>query len=80
MRTTVVVYHLPGRTDYWVDYKGRTGGGGKNPAGVTAFEAATTAARLMMSYGQGNPEGGDLMAPPEVLEHVPSHLRNIAAR
>ena len=33
----------------------------------------------MIEYAQANPEGGDLMAPPEVLELVPAHLRSIDA-
>lgn len=48
-------------------------------AGLTAYEAAATAARYMIKYAQCNPYGGDLMAPPEVLELVPPHLRSIAA-
>jgi hypothetical protein len=31
----------------------------------------------MIEYGQGNQEGADLMAPPEVMELVPEHLRSI---
>jgi hypothetical protein len=32
----------------------------------------------MLEYAQSNPDGGDLMAPPEVLDLVPAHLRSIA--
>ena len=49
-------------------------------AGLTPHEAAATAAKLMLEYAQSNPEGGDLMAPPEVLELVPEHLRTIARK
>lgn len=31
----------------------------------------------MLEYAQTNPNGGDLMAPSEVLELVPNHLRSI---
>jgi hypothetical protein len=42
--------------------------------------AAATAARLMIQYAQSNEEGGDLVAPAEVRELVPQHLRSIASR
>jgi hypothetical protein len=60
---------------------GRFGGGHQGArCGLTPQEAATRAAELMIVYAQSNPEGGDLMAPPEVLERVPEHLRAIARR
>jgi hypothetical protein len=34
----------------------------------------------MCDYAQTNKEGGDLMAPPEVLELVPEHLRSVDGR
>jgi hypothetical protein len=34
----------------------------------------------MIQYAQSNPEGGDLMAPPEVLDLVPEHLRSVPAK
>ena len=34
----------------------------------------------MIEYAQRNPYGGDLMAPPEVIDLVPAHLRGIAAK
>ncbi|MCC6719149.1 MAG: hypothetical protein IT555_14800 [Acetobacteraceae bacterium] len=49
-------------------------------AGLTAYDAAATAARYMIEYAQSNPDGGDLMAPADVLELVPEHLRSISAR
>lgn len=45
--------------------------------GVTPHEAATRAAELMLQYAAHNSEGGELMAPLEVMEIVPAHLRNI---
>lgn len=48
--------------------------------GITPHDAATRAAELMLQYAAHNPDGGELMAPPEVAELVPAHLRNIAAR
>lgn len=56
-------------------------GGGHSWArcGLTPYDAAAKAAQYMIEYAQSNPEGGDLMAPPEVLDLVPMHLRSIAA-
>ena len=48
--------------------------------GLTSIDAATRAAELMLQYAASNPEGGTLMAPPEVLELVPAHLRSIEAK
>jgi len=31
----------------------------------------------MIEYAQQSPEGGDLMAPPEVIDLVPGHLRSV---
>ena len=47
--------------------------------GLTPHDAATWSATMMLRYASpdSNPEGGELMAPPEVLELVPQHLRNI---
>lgn len=47
--------------------------------GLTPQDAATWAATMMLRYASpdANAEGGTLMAPPEVLELVPAHLRNI---
>lgn len=47
--------------------------------GLTPHDAAAWAATMMLRYASpdANPEGGVLMAPPEVLELVPEHLRKI---
>ena len=42
-------------------------------------EAAASAAKLMIEYAASNPEGGELMAPPEVMALVPEHLQKIEA-
>lgn len=47
-------------------------------AGLTPYDAAAKAAKLMLTYATDGTEGGELMAPAEVLELVPEHLRSIA--
>lgn len=78
MRTTVIITKRgPG---YISTVSGRFGGGHQGArCGIEPHEAAASAARYMIEYAQSNPEGGDLMAPPEVLELVPEHLRSINA-
>lgn len=78
MRTTVIIAKRG--EGYISTVSGKFGGGHQGArAGLTPFEAAAAAARYMIEYAQSNPEGGDLMAPPEVLEQVPEHLRSIPA-
>ena len=79
MRTTVIISKRgPGYVS--TVSAGRSGGGHQGSrAGLVPYEAAATAARYMIEYAKSNPEGGDLMAPPEVMEHVPEHLRSIPA-
>lgn len=78
MRSTVIISKRgPG---YIATVSGKFGGGHKGArVGLTAQEAAATAASLMIEYAQSNTEGGDLMAPPEVMELVPEHLRSVPA-
>lgn len=78
MRTTVIITK---RGDGYISAVAGQHGGGHSGAraGLTPYDAAARAARLMIEYAQANPEGGDLMAPPEVLELVPAHLRSIDA-
>ena len=45
--------------------------------GITPHEAATRAAELMLQYAAHNPDGGVVMAPAEVMELIPAHLRDI---
>jgi hypothetical protein len=76
MRTTVIIQQRG--AGYISTVSGQHGGGHSGArAGLTAYDAAATAARLMLEYARPNPEGGDLMAPPEVMEHVPSALRSV---
>lgn len=57
---------------------GKTGGVHKLVrCGLNPDAAAFAAARLMIEYAVPNDEGGDLMAPAEVLEMVPVHLRMV---
>lgn len=79
MKTTVIITK---RGDGYIStIQGRFGGGHTGArCGLTPYEAAATAARYMIEYAQSNPEGGSLMAPPEVMEQVPEHLRSIPAK
>lgn len=66
---------------YIIDVTGPFGGGYEGrQCGLTPYEAATTAAREMATYAGDNPDGGDLMAPPEVMELVPPTWHSIAAK
>lgn len=78
MRTTVIIDKKG--AGYVATVSGKFGGGYQGArCGLTPGDAARFAAREMIRYAQSNPEGGDLMAPPEVLELVPEHLRSIPA-
>lgn len=59
---------------------GHFGGGHQGcKAGLTPYDAAATAARYMIEYAQSNEQGGDLMAPKEIMDLVPAHLHSIPA-
>lgn len=76
MRTTVIIRKEG--AGYFSSVSGKFSGGYINAkAGLTPYDAAARAAQLMIEYAQSNPDGGDLMAPHEVLELIPAHLRNI---
>ena len=76
MRSTIIITKRG--SGYISTVSGKFGGGHTGArCGVEPHEAAASAARLMIEYAQSNDEGGDLMAPPEVLELVPEHLRQI---
>ncbi len=47
--------------------------------GGTAAEAAAIATRLMLQHAVENPSGGVLIAPTDVLDLVPAHLRDVPA-
>ena len=78
MRTTVIISK---RGEGYISTVGVPAGRPSGPdgarAGLTPYDAAVTAARLMLWYAVNNPDGGVLMAPPEVLELVPEHLRDV---
>lgn len=79
MRSTIIM--IKRGEGYFSSISGKFGGGHQGArAGLTPYEAAAKAAQYMIEYAQSNPEGGDLMAPPEVMELVPEHLRSVAAR
>lgn len=79
MRTSVIITKRG--EGYTSTVAGKFGGGHQGArCGLTPYDAAARAAQLMIEYSQSNEAGGDLMAPPEVLELVPEHLRSIAAR
>ena len=79
MRSAVIIRQRG--QGYVSDVTGKFGGGHQGArAGLTPYDAAAHAASMMIRYAVGNPEGGDLMAPPEVLELVPEAWRSIAAR
>lgn len=79
MRSTVIISKRG--EGYISSVSGKFGGGHQGArAGLTPYDAAATAARYMIEYAQSNPEGGDLMAPEEVMELVPAHLRSIAEK
>ena len=79
MRTTIIIRKRG--EGYISDVCGPAGGGHTGArCGLTPFDAAAKAAQYMIQYSQSNPEGGDLMAPEEILVLVPEHLRSIAAK
>lgn len=79
MRSTVIIKKRG--EGYIATVSGKFGGGFQGArCGMTPLEAATKAAQWMIAYAQSNEDGGDLMAPPEVIELVPEHLRSIAAK
>lgn len=48
--------------------------------GLEPYQAAAKALEWMVSYSQSNDEGGDLIAPKEVLDLVPKNLHSILAK
>jgi hypothetical protein len=83
MRTAIFIAprQTPAGIVYTADVIGAFGGGYRGAhAGDTAEEAALFAIREMRRYALTNPRGGDLVAPPDVLAHIPRELRTVAAR
>lgn len=77
MRVTVLIRRR-GR-GYIASVTGVDGGPQGARAGLTPDAAAATAAELMHTYAVRQRDGGDLMAPPEVLALVPIGLRSVRA-
>jgi hypothetical protein len=76
MRTTVIIEKRG--AGYVCTVSGKHGGGYQMArAGLDSQSAAALAAREMIRYAVSNDEGGDLMAPAEVLTLVPEHLHKI---
>jgi len=79
MRSTIII-EKRGR-GYVCTVNGREGGGYRLArAGLDEAAAGAFAAREMIRYALGNPEGGDLVAPSEVLAFVPPHLHSVNAK
>lgn len=79
MRSTVIIEKRG--SGYIATVSGKFGGGFQGArCGITPHDAATSAAKWMIQYSQSNSEGGDLIAPPEVTELIPDHLRSIASQ
>ena len=76
MRTTVVI-HL-GDDGFMATANDQHGVAFELPkAGLTPADAAATAAALMVKFAVNNPDGGEVMAIPEVLALIPEHLRSV---
>jgi len=76
MRSTVIIKKRG--EGYVATVSGKFGGGFQGArCGITAEDAAIRAAELMVQYAQSNDEGGDLVAPQEIIDLVPQHLRCI---
>jgi hypothetical protein len=79
MRSTVIISKRG--QGYIAQVSGPFGGGFHGVrCGLTPEQAAARAAGWMCDYAQTNKEGGDLMAPSEVMELVPVHLRSVPKR
>ena len=78
MRTLIIIRKRG--AGYIMDVAGMHGGGYQGrQCGVTPYEAAPVATRAMCTFSAPNPDGGDLMAPPEVMELVPENWHNVSA-
>lgn len=78
MRSTIIIKKRG--EGYICTVSGKFGGGYQGRrAGLTAEDAAITASQEMLNYSQSNSEGGDLVAPAEVMALVPEHLRSVPA-
>lgn len=76
IKSTVIIYKRG--EGYVMDtHNGITTGAQGARAGLTAHDAAISAARAILKYTADNPLGGSLVAPPEVMALVPAHLHDI---
>ena len=75
----IVIDHI-GANYYTVTIRGKYGSEFCGVLPAIPHEAAARAAEWMLSYAMSNAEGGDLVAPDEVLCLVPEQLRSIPAR
>ena len=80
MRTSITIIKDT-KGDYIATARGKDGRGFTDAnAGTKVSHVAGRAARWMSYYATSNSEGGDLIAPAEVLALVPKQLRSIPAR
>ena len=82
MRTSVVIERrsqtVDGIASFVMKVSGRFGGGYTRSMDCDLDQIVASAASAMLQYAQCNPEGGDLIAPADVVAKVPEHLRSIA--
>ena len=78
METTIIIAKREGiyvstvSSQFGEEYSNR-------PIGRTPDEAASAATQLMIEYAVSNPDGGELIALPEIYALVPHHLHKIKA-
>jgi hypothetical protein len=76
MRSLVIVRRRG--PHYITDASGKFGGGFRGAGATTdPAQAACFAASMVARYSISNPDGGDLIAPPEVLALIPARLHDI---
>jgi hypothetical protein len=78
MRSAVTVYKSAG--GYRVNVAGRFGGGFSTTLAGAPADVAPFVAAQMQRYALSNPHGGYLIAPPEISDRIPEHLREVAAK
>ena len=76
MRSTIIIKKQG--EHYIATIVGRFGGGyqGRHLEG-DLHDIAAQVAEASLNYCLSNPEGGDVMAPPEILDLIPEHLRSV---
>jgi hypothetical protein len=76
MKTSIIIEKRH-PNHYVMTAAGKFGGGYTRHLDGDFQTVAAIAAREMIRYAQGNAEGGDMLAPQEILDLVPEHLRSI---